>query len=97
MSNTPVAENESDLRETMDTMSRHPLKTISTQDLEAALAKALAELVPTPEHEYKVTVTSVNFGEQQLTRGPAKLELTVWNSRPIGTLLGGDIFGKPKG
>ncbi len=76
--------------------SRHPLKTVSPQQLEAAIARALEELAPKAGREYRVSVENLNFGESGLTSQAVKLSASIWNSAPIGSLFGGDLFGGAK-
>lgn len=75
-------------------LTRHPLKTVSPQQLEAAIARALQELAPKEGCEYRVSVESLNFGEGGLTNQSVKLSTSIWNSAPLGSLFGGDVFGE---
>lgn len=82
-----------DTKETQPTKSswaevtRHPLKTVSTQQLEAAIARALQELAPKEGCEYRVSVENLNFGEPGLTGQAVKLNASIWNAAPIGSLF----------
>jgi len=95
---TAETEDTQSTKSSWEEVTRHPLKTVSPLQLEAAIARALQELAPKEGCEYRVSVENLNFGEGGLTGQAVKLSASIYNSAPLGSLFGEDLFGaaKPK-
>lgn len=57
--------------------SESPLKGVSTQQIEEAIAKALEEIAPASDRKYEVSIASIEFGEKDLVARASKLQMSV--------------------